>query len=492
MSLRDQHAEVAALQHADRLECAQDPEAFLERHVTIEEPDGSVIRLGLWAFQRRTVLTLTGSDLTIVLKARRLGLSWIALGLALWLAIFHQGIRILILCKTEGDASELLDRVRRMRDRMAADVASAHLLAGLPPRQKPRDAVTTLDVGASTVRALVGTPAAARSETAGLVIWDEAAFQKRAADIWQGLLPTIEGGGQLWVVSTGNGPKGDGEMFADLWHDARQGANGFEALFWPWDARPDRGPDFKDRQVGALGSLDRFRVEYPETEDDAFLVANATMVYSREGIAAAVRLGREFDILRSVDRMPPPVGDELPIAADFGEQAHVLILWRLEGGGFYVVAEHPFEHSEPDREAPAVLDKIDRIGFPLGQFMFDASKPESARLMQRVFRGRDVFRYASPTPVSFGQMGVKGKSIKRLAILYLRRLFNRAAEGHRAGVIAISPSCRRLIQQLEGLQFKDEESDDVVKLDDHGPDALIAGVAPEARRYAKRLEEQSE
>jgi hypothetical protein len=840
-------AELAALQAADRLECERDPLAFLERHVTIEEPNGTVIPLGLWPFQRKTVDVLTTETLTIVLKARRLGLSWIARARALWLAIFRPGIRILILCKTEGDATELLDRIRRMRDRLAADPAARHILAPLQRPAKTRDAVTTLDIGPSTIRALVGTPAAARSETAGLVIWDEAAFQQHAEDIWQGLLPTIEGGGRLWIISTGNGLHGRGSMYAELWQNAVRKANGFASLFWPWDARPDRDPAWKIRQVAAIGSDDRFRVEYPEcltaevrvstergilpivdalecqetesgsivasgpqpvsevfklttkagrvirgthnhpvhtpdgfvwlsqlepgqqvtlraprfasseytqewspipgarasvqidewwgrfigyfmgdgswhadcisvvcdakdedviadvgglltslvsepharthqrvqgrkgavewrvnsirsrevfaelgliqrngedrwkrrvgvpdciwrsprpivreflsglfeadagrhngrvtfstcklefardvqllllgfeipvsiraitklsgadargveheytqyvmalgieaskrfderigfvsqrkrtytgatsgrgrppapitmldevveivsdgtevtydltvepehvfsangilthnTPDDAFIVASGTPVYSREGIAAAVRLGREFDARREAGTMTPPVDGVLYPAADFGEHSHVLVLWPLEAGGFYVTAEHPFEHSEPDKEAPAVARLVNTAGVehPIVDWVrFDASRPESARMFIRTFRPA-VQGPAKLSPVPFGQMTKRG-SFKRLSILYLRRLFNRTAAGERIGVIAISPSCTRLIGQLEALQFKDDDSEDVVKLDDHGPDALIAGVAPEARRFSKRLE----
>jgi hypothetical protein len=77
-------AELATEQALDRLECSREPLFFLERHVTIEEPDGRVISFRLWPFQRATVEALTNSTLAVVLKARRMGLSWIALALALW------------------------------------------------------------------------------------------------------------------------------------------------------------------------------------------------------------------------------------------------------------------------------------------------------------------------------------------------------------------------------------------------------------------------
>jgi hypothetical protein len=79
-------------------------------------------------------------------------------------------------------------------------------------------------------------------------------------------------------------------------------------------------------------------------------------------------------------------------------------------------------------------------------------------------------------------------SYKEETVHYLRRLFRRVAEGETTGVIAISPRNVVLIRQLYALRFADDDSGKVEKIDDHGPDALIAGVAPVARRHRKLVE----
>jgi hypothetical protein len=363
------------------------------------------------------------------------------------------------------------------------------LLGGLQKPAKIRDAVTTLDIGASTMRALVGTPKAARSETAGLVIWDEAAFQRWAEDIWQGMLPTIEGGGRLWVVSTGNGLHGDGELFAEMWQRAANGQNSFAHLFWPWDARPDRDQAWKQAQIASLGSEERFKVEYPETPDDAFIAANAINVYSREHIAAAVRAGAELDRLREAGDLPAPVGGMLHVGADFGEYGHVLVLWPLERGGYYVTAEHTYEHvHEVDAQAKPVAREVKRAGHSLGRMRFDASMPRDAKWFLAGLR-KDLGGNVRPTPVAFNKY-------KRAGILYIRYLLKGAADAEAGavpgGILAISPRCPVFIRQMETLQFKDEETEDVVKADDHGPDALVAGVGPDAKRWKAQLDEQAD
>jgi hypothetical protein len=133
----------AVVETLDRKDCEASACDFIERHCFIEEPDGTAVPFKLWDFQRDVVVALEAGEPVIVLKARRLGLSWLVLCFALWLAIFNQGTRILVLCKTEGDATELLDRIRRTLDRIRSDPASQHILSRLERPAKERDAVKT-------------------------------------------------------------------------------------------------------------------------------------------------------------------------------------------------------------------------------------------------------------------------------------------------------------------------------------------------------------
>jgi hypothetical protein len=458
--------ELASRQQADWIDCSTSPVTFVERHVSIEEPDGRVIPFALWGFQRTTLQTLTDDRLVFVLKARRLGLSWLALAYALWTAIFHQGIRVLILCKTETDASELLDRVRRMRDRLAADRASSHILGALPRPAKVRDAVTTLDIGSSTIRALVGTPAAARSETAGLVVADEFAFQRRAGGIWRALLPTIEGGGRLAVISTGDGVSGDGEEFARQWSRASGGESGFTPLFWPWDARPDRDQAWKTATLAQLGDPDRFATEYPETPDDAFRSPDTTFVYDRSGVDAAERLGRTYDALREAGELPPPYGDALHLGIDWGLGTTAgLTIWPLAGGGLYVPpGEVIVQRGEPGDITRRILDAAARYDPPVDMAAYDAAG------------GQAMLTFFNIAPSEIRSFEVPFGEYKDRVVGFLRQLFRRTHEDFDTRIIAISPHNKTLLSQLRGLRQDDKGK--VVKENDHAPDALIAGACP--------------
>lgn len=463
-------AELEASRLLDLKECETDPVIFIERHVSIEDPQGRVLPFHLWPFQAQTVTALHEDRQVVVLKARRLGLSWLFLAYALWLAIFNQGIRILVLCKNEGDAGELLDRIRRIRDRIATDPASAHILAGLRKPNKVRDAVTTLDIGESTIRALVGTPAAARSETAGLVILDEFAFQKRAGKIWRALIPTIDGGGKVGVISTGDGISGDAEEFANQWSRASSGESGFTPLFWPWDARPDRDQAWREKTVGLVGGEERFQVEYPEEPDQAFQRPDSTMVFSREGIDAAEKLGAKLDSEGAPDT------EGLYLGIDWGEHTTSSVVgWPLERGGVYVpTGELELHGTEPAAATSQMLASAANHDPPLIEARYDAAGAQSMRT------------FIAQSPDSIGIWKVAFSKHKEATIGYLRQLFERTAAGKETRVIAISPRNQVLLRQLRSYEL-DQKTGKPRKGDDHTVDALIALTAPVAERHQEMI-----
>lgn len=200
--------------------------------------------------------------------------------------------------------------------------------------------------------------------------------------------------------------------------------------------------------------------------------------FDHEHLDAVVKLGDSLDARFKQFKLEEPVGGNLHSGLDFGEATHILALWPRERGGIYVPVEHVYEHGEPDREADEWLRKVSRLGpYPLDRSRFDASKPESMRLFYRTLRERKGDNCGRPSPIPFNKY-------KRAAILHVRGMASRTAWGEVFGVLAISPTrCPILVEQLYDLQFKGEDTEDLVKKNDHGPDALFAGVAPEIRRF---------
>lgn len=461
----------------DRAECRASAAAFVERHCSIRDNDGSTMSFVPWECQRDVLAALQARDPAIILKARQIGMSWTVLAFALWLATFQQGVRILLLCKTETDATELLNRIRWMRDQIAADPQRAHILSGLDRPTKERDAVTTLDVGTSTIRALVGTPAAARSETAGLVIADEFAFQRRADEIWRALVPTFEAGGRVVVLSTGNGPEQDpiGGEFAKLWAGAVAGDNGLRAFFYSWRHRPDRDDSWRERTLRKLGDPDRFRVEYPEEPADAFLSPDATLVYDRTHLAAACKLG---DVYAA---MPEPPGGPVWLGIDWGVHTHVLFARRLAGGGLWVFAEVFDDGRDLDVVTDAVTRKLSALGVRAEMERFDAAEPVVHTAFRKGFKERAGYnpRWGA----------VPFSKYKRWAIKYTQLILRGSMEDRPLGHLAIS-GCPELVRQLSTLQRDPKDDEKVVKGDDHGADALLTLTAELGEQHFQTTDKQ--
>ena len=197
--------------------------------------------------------------------------------------------------------------------------------------------------------------------------------------------------------------------------------------------------------------------------------------FDHEHLDAIFALGRHLDKMRDTGNMPPPVDYVIHNGMDFGEFSHIVAGWKREMGGMYIPREHVYEKGEPDREAKEWIKATDALGFPQGRSRYDASKPESMRLFYRTLREERGTEFGKPSKIPFNKY-------KRASILHFRGLGSRTAWGEKVGTFGISSKfCPILEAQLYDLQYKGEDSEDLVKEHDHGPDATFALLAPEIK-----------
>lgn len=248
---------------ADWDECAADSGYFIDQFVIIDEPQGdttATLPFKLWPAQVRVLDQLVVEKLIVILKARQLGISWLCCAYVLWHCIFKPGRVWLFLSKGEIEAHELARRVKVMHQRLPEWIrARCELTQG---------ATESLGwANSSRVQSLAATRNAGRSFTASGVLMDEFAFMQWGEDVFTAVKPTIDNGGQLFVVSTANG---EGDGFHKRYGDAAKGLNNFKDIFLSWRDRPDR--DDAWRAAVAAEALDAKKdlQEYPATADEAF------------------------------------------------------------------------------------------------------------------------------------------------------------------------------------------------------------------------------
>jgi hypothetical protein len=346
---------------------------------------------------------------------------------------------------------------------------------------------------------------------------------------------------------------GDGQAAARLWNKAREGAadkdtggRRLHPVFLPTTVDPGRDNDFYAAAREDFISEDDYRAEYPLTEDDALAGRQGDKVYSPASITAAVALGRELDTLLDAGQLPPPAGGYITGGVDWGEYTHALPAWPLEGGGFYwppgevcpvsaevsdvarafmlsiarlqilvedddvdigdtddpVMVAEPLlygirfdgagvqsmrtfvkilaEESWPD--TPPAGWPVDRDYTPWAGLRFRAQCHH--RVLTRRRRGQTVEEtIIDAKPIPFNKYKDDAKD-------YARHLLGRTLRGHRTRVMAFSPRNPVFVRQMRGLELKDDGSGKIEKGDDHGPDAMLAGLAPTAKANRDRLEQR--
>lgn len=311
---------------------ASDPEPeqipvadFINDHILIDDAqdhgDGAgVMPFHLWPAQRDLLATMQEESRLLILKARQLGISWLACAYALWLCLYKPGRVVLAFSKGQDEANELLRRVSVMYARLPEAMRADHPIV----KENTGEIVWA---NGSRVKSMPATATAGRTYTASLVIMDEAAFMVYAAQLYTALKPTIDGGGSLIILSTANGRN---NLFADLVARAQAGAGRFAFCFLPWHARPGRDAAwYAATEADAVDSA-HMKQEYPATADEAF---EATEV---DTFLPSIAL---WDACR--DSLPP-LGPHEPciLALDAAESNDTF--------GTVIVSAHP---SDPKRSA---------------------------------------------------------------------------------------------------------------------------------------------
>lgn len=523
----------AAWMERERRRVVASPVYFTEAYGHVQPPTGPPIPFELWELvelaaeaaigattQAEVLEILWREKRILMLKARQLGITWLVLHFAYWVLAFREDTpraRILALSKHGGDASKLLERVRRIQELLPPFLRHAE-------DRETRGSKTELALeGRGRIVSLAGDPAAARMETATLAIVDELAFVRngQAGPTLTALQPTIGETGQEILLSTGNGRTGDGQAFAEEVDKALDGKSSRYFVFLPASTDPDRAdPDWRDKARGRYRSDEDFEQEHPENVDQALGGEGVVKIYPAEHLAAAAKLGAAL-VSRQV-AIAKAEGVEL--GTDWGDfQTFTTYGLPLAGGGIYAIDELLQSSTEPVEASEAILDRDpgglgDELGQPVvrSRSSADLAPPGTNKTFAKVLAGR---RNKEPalwpeTHVSVpfgvykegGGQGRKGVN----TIGYLRRLAKKSfeftqAEGweerldEAAGVLAIGPRCNTLLAQMRDLE-RDPKTGKVRKPDpdpkrpekgDHGADSMVALGHRRAELWTATLDEGS-
>lgn len=211
---------------------------FVENFCKIKHPNAGIIPFKLFKYQIESIKDFQKHDRIIYLKCRQSGISTLTGAYALWTAMFHPNKKILIVSKRDEDAIGYLDRnIKFVYENLPSEIFHCVFgdpRSGMNRKYAPPKLWNEHTVGffqGSEIKSLTSSKDTLRSNTASLVIIDEAAFIAEMEAMWLAGQPTLMHGGRVIVISTTNGRGG---WYYNTIEDAKEKKNEFKVIEIPW------------------------------------------------------------------------------------------------------------------------------------------------------------------------------------------------------------------------------------------------------------------
>lgn len=210
------------------LKCRKSPIYFINNYGFIRDPIKGRLTFSLYRFQEITLHHFINNTFNLILKSRQMGLSWLVAAYALWLCLFHEDKKVLMISIKDATAKALLRKVKYIYQNLPEFLQSDLV----------EDNMSKMTfVTGSEIESVPTSEEAGRSESLSLLIIDEAAFVRWIENIWQAAFPALSTGGSSIILST---PNGMDNFYYDLWSKSLEGKTLFKPIRIHWWYHPER------------------------------------------------------------------------------------------------------------------------------------------------------------------------------------------------------------------------------------------------------------
>lgn len=269
--------------------CANDFFYFAETYLKITNPSEGLISFKLYDFQKKVIKEFESNRYSIISKFRQAGITTLATLWGLWLAMFKTDQRIMLLSKSDREATGAGETVQTAIDYLP-DWLRPNLTNGGNLHEKRFDETNSV--------MWFYNQQAARSKSLTHLIVDEAAFIPKMQQAWSAMFPTISVGGKCMVISTVNGIGGMGKWFADQYMLAKEGLNKFKVIDLDYTEHPEyKKPGWAEDMLAQLGEKS-FRQEILRDflgSGDTYIPPNIIMEIDKKCTPPIRKLFPEWD-----------------------------------------------------------------------------------------------------------------------------------------------------------------------------------------------------
>jgi len=241
-------------QQQEIVKCCNSFAYFCHKFVKILHPMKGLIPFVLFNYQRKTIRDYENFRFNIISKFRQGGLTTVTLLWGLWRCMFQMDQQIMLLSKTDREATDI---------GMMVDRACENFPSWLKPKKdgKWNDHLKQFTDTGSAIKFY--SPEAARGKAVTFLIVDEAAFIDDMDKHWKAMWPILSTGGSCTLVSTVNGL---GNWYEQTYHDAKEGNNKFHVIDLDYWEHPDYNDEEwvaeQKAQLGEKGFLQEVLREF--------------------------------------------------------------------------------------------------------------------------------------------------------------------------------------------------------------------------------------
>lgn len=257
--------------------CSQNILHFAENYFYIINPDKGKMKIKLYKYQKRILRALRDNRWNIVLSSRQSGKTTLFTIFALWVALFNEDKRILLVANKESTAINVFSRIR-----LAYKMMPNWLKAGVEEWGKTGFKLAN----ESSIAVSTTSSDASRGDTCNVLILDELAFvyNHLVEDFWKSVYPIVSASktSKILIASTANGTD---NKFYELYSKAIKGENRWHPERVDWWEVPGRDETWKQETMASLGDQDAFDQEFGNkfietgesvVDDDLFKTFNVT------------------------------------------------------------------------------------------------------------------------------------------------------------------------------------------------------------------------
>lgn len=257
----------------DKRKGEKDVAYFIEHFLYIRDilnTDGITVPFNLFPSQKQALQSIIDNRLNIILKARQLGLTWLALGWSTHKCFYNHGITGLITSRAEIEVMELMNRY----DFMFRN--APQLFCNFKDKSTVSKSWNGVfyEKTALSIRLfhpddesrIIGFPSNKNSGisfTGSFWIADEWAKQDYAEEIFTSIFPAVNNPNSKFI---GLSTITRGSFFEQKWIED----NNFNKIFLPWSADPRRDQKWYDDTLETM--KERMTSEYPATIEEALTV----------------------------------------------------------------------------------------------------------------------------------------------------------------------------------------------------------------------------